>query len=54
MFGSHWSNASVDLKYLKSRNAANEESCNFMNGSAPFYISNLPSLVTIDTATIEK
>ena len=57
MFGSHWSNASGDKKYLichvTSQNYVIEGSCNFMSGSSLLHANTLPSLLTLGLVTVK-
>ena len=51
MFGSHWSNASRNMKYLichvTSQNHLIEGSITFMSGSSSWYVTTFLSLVVI-------
>ena len=57
MFGGDWSSASADTKYLIckviSQNHVNEVSSNFMSGSSSWYVTILPSLMSIGIVLVE-
>ena len=57
MFGGHWSSASGDIEYLKChvilQNDVIEGSSNFMSGSSSWYVTTLPSLVSIGILVVE-
>ena len=57
MFGSHWSDASGDIKYLichmTTQNQLIEGSSNFMSGSSSWHVTTLPSLETLDIVEVE-